>query len=146
MTQYILSTFNQIMRYVGLLDDCVTVSDRFLVVESVQDAENLSTKGSTGRVHSMFTLPGNLERCDDLEKCSGEFRRQSHFLVVMLTAMAKHTGNASTHVGEILTRLNYNYFYHDQPQDRGGGYSAARPLPAPTLMHSRQQVLSRQRP
>ena len=48
----------------------------------------------------------------EMTRRSREFKRQSHVLVVMLTAMQKH--GAFPHVNEIVTELNYNYFYHEQ--------------------------------
>ncbi|CAI5715400.1 unnamed protein product [Peronospora destructor] len=48
----------------------------------------------------------------EMTTSSKEFKRQSHFLVVMLTAMQKN--GASPHVNEIVAQLNYNYFYHQE--------------------------------
>lgn len=125
--QYILSTFNQIMRYVRLLEDVVEVTERHLSARGgwsgVADEDGDTTEAEDAA--SMFDLPANTPRRESLDKCAGEFKRQSHFLVVMLTAMAKHS--ASTHVSDILTRLNYNYFYHSQqPQQQHRATSGLR--------------------
>lgn len=62
---------------------------------------------------------------EEITKSASEFKRQSHFLVVMLTAMQKH--GASPHVTEILTQLNFNYFYHQQEQHLAPAFTRTAP-------------------
>ncbi|OWZ22650.1 hypothetical protein PHMEG_0002630 [Phytophthora megakarya] len=113
--QYILTTFNHILRYVGQLDEFVSVVGRNLTKYSSDNWNNDDADHSTKKDNLSVRL---LEHSDfriiksEMERSSKEFKRQSHFLVVMLTAMEKH--GASPHVNEIVTQLNYNYFYHQQ--------------------------------
>eukprot|EP00644_Phytophthora_capsici_P002759 jgi/Phyca11/553752/estExt2_Genewise1Plus.C_PHYCAscaffold_550057 len=92
--QYILTTFNHILRFVGQVDEFVSAIDR-----------NMHTIRLLG--HPDFRVLQS-----EMTRSSTEFKRQSHFLVVMLTAMQKHS--ASPHVNEVVTHLNYNYFYHQR--------------------------------
>ncbi|KAE9107818.1 hypothetical protein PF005_g22327 [Phytophthora fragariae] len=92
VVQYILTTFNHILRFVGHVDDFVSAVDR--------------------NMRKYFPTNWSDDDEDTETRSSNEFKRQSHFLVVMLTAMQKH--GASPHVNEIVTQLNYNYFYHQQ--------------------------------
>lgn len=104
--QYILTTFNQVLRYVQLAEELVDA------VERRAAAQTPSMTTCKQPDSDIWSIPATRTYRDEMTKCAGEFKRQSHFLVVMLTAMQKHS--ASTHVGEILTQLNFNYYYHHQ--------------------------------
>ncbi|ETP43587.1 hypothetical protein F442_09699 [Phytophthora nicotianae P10297] len=116
--QYILTTFNHILRFVRQVDEFVSAVDRnmqkyFPDYCSDEDSDQLATP-RVGKAPSVRLLehPDFRSLESELARSSREFKRQSHFLVVMLTAMPKH--GASPHVNEIVTQLNYNYFYHQQ--------------------------------
>uniref|UniRef100_K3WMR0 Spindle pole body component n=1 Tax=Globisporangium ultimum (strain ATCC 200006 / CBS 805.95 / DAOM BR144) TaxID=431595 RepID=K3WMR0_GLOUD len=133
--QYILTTFNHIMRYVSQVDELVTVLarkhtsrssslsnlrrsslGRELTGDKDEDQSEHDEDEATG-LQATTAQPALLGKehkqlNEELAKSASEFKRQSHFLVVMLTAMHKH--GASPHVAEILTQLNFNYFYHKQ--------------------------------
>ncbi|KUF77315.1 hypothetical protein AM587_10013160 [Phytophthora nicotianae] len=116
--QYILTTFNHILRFVRQVDEFVSAVDRnmqkyFPDYCSDEDSDQLATP-RVGKAPSVRLLehPDFRSLESELARSSREFKRQSHFLVVMLTAMQKH--GASPHVNEIVTQLNYNYFYHQQ--------------------------------
>ncbi|KAG7390177.1 hypothetical protein PHYPSEUDO_008631 [Phytophthora pseudosyringae] len=123
VVQYILVTFNHILRFVGQADEFVSAVDRNMhkyfpdcwseAEDEDSDSDQVAKKGDQ-RVSSVRLLEhpdfGILQ--SDMARSSKEFKRQSHFLVVVLTAMQKH--GASPHVNEIVTQLNYNYFYHQQ--------------------------------
>lgn len=121
MIQYILTTFNHIMRFVSHVDELVhrlerTATDMARASTSVTTTARSVATGSKPQVswdvrfHDDHALLH-----DEIAKSASEFKRQSHFLVVMLTAMHKH--GASPHVAELLTQLNFNDFYHQtQPQ------------------------------
>ncbi|KAI9912963.1 hypothetical protein PsorP6_005193 [Peronosclerospora sorghi] len=103
--QYILTTFNHILHFVGHVDEFVSMVDRNLhayITKSESEQKMASTRFLD---HSSFRLLRG-----EMTTSSTEFQRQAHFLVVMLTSMKKY--DASSHVNEILTHLNFNYFYH----------------------------------
>ncbi|KAE8916108.1 hypothetical protein PF003_g1006 [Phytophthora fragariae] len=122
VVQYILTTFNHILRFVGHVDDFVSAVDRnmrkYFPTNWSDDDEDTETrsivsKGAREAPKTRLLLnPDFRVLYADMIRSSNEFKRQSHFLVVMLTAMQKH--GASPHVNEIVTQLNYNYFYHQQ--------------------------------
>lgn len=140
VVQYILTTFNHIMRFTSQADELVkavecnlphyvpsSTSVKHTVGLGVlhdDDDDNSSSRldSGTGAIQrGKARAPLNILRRsehkllqDEMAKSASEFARHSHFLVVMLTAMHKH--GASPHIAEILTQLNYNYFYHP-PQD-----------------------------
>ncbi|CAH0484294.1 unnamed protein product [Peronospora farinosa] len=118
--QYILTTFNHILRFVGHVGEFVSVVDRNMRayfpecwsgngIEMEQETEKCTRKVPSVRLleHPVFRILRS-----EMTTSSKEFKRQSHFLVVMLTAMQKH--GALPHVNELVTQLNYNYFYHRQ--------------------------------
>lgn len=120
MIQYILTTFNHILRFLGHVGEFVSAVDRNMRAyfpeycsESGNEMEQ-ETKKCTRKVPSVRLLehPDFRILRSEMTTSSKEFQRQSHFLVVMLTAMQKH--GASPHVNEIVTQLNYNYFYHQE--------------------------------
>ncbi|KAF1321084.1 Gamma-tubulin complex, dgrip91/spc98 component, partial [Globisporangium splendens] len=131
--QYILTTFNHIMRYVSQVDELVKALARKYTSRSSsssdvrrsslgeemtgdEDHSDHDEDGAAGLQDTTAqpTLLGKQHKQlnEELVKSASEFKRQSHFLVVMLTAMHKH--GASPHVAEILTQLNFNFFYHQQ--------------------------------
>ncbi|KAG7389994.1 hypothetical protein PHYBOEH_007191 [Phytophthora boehmeriae] len=114
--QYILTTFNHILRFVGLLDEFVKTIERNLQ-EYFPERSNREIKqsqgGNTLERGRLLEHPDFRTLDAEMHISLKEFKRQSHFLVVMLTATQKH--GASPHVREIVTRLNYNFFYH-QPE------------------------------
>ncbi|KAG1697027.1 hypothetical protein DVH05_017414 [Phytophthora capsici] len=117
--QYILTTFNHILRFVGQVDEFVSAIDRNMHTyfpdcwgegnEVSDSSKKCRRKSSSIRLlgHPDFRVLQS-----EMTRSSTEFKRQSHFLVVMLTAMQKHS--ASPHVNEVVTHLNYNYFYHQR--------------------------------
>ncbi|KAL4105864.1 hypothetical protein PRIC1_003920 [Phytophthora ramorum] len=110
--QYILTTFNHILRFVGQGDEFVSTVDRNMHTyfpESKQAMDQVGDKLLSAR---LLDRPDFRVLHAEMTRSSKEFKRQSHFLVVMLTAMQKH--GASPHVTEIVMQLNYNYFYHQQ--------------------------------
>lgn len=153
MIQYILTTFNHIMRFVSQVDELVNTVERnipryfpgittknvpidldeFNYDEELKDGDEISALPSSERAqqdgHHQHILLRREHKVinDEITKAASEFRRQSHFLVVMLTAMEKH--GASPHVAEILTQLNFNFFYHqpEQQQQRHFDSGATRP-------------------
>ncbi|GMF24432.1 unnamed protein product [Phytophthora lilii] len=120
--QYILTTFNHILRYVGQVDEFVSAVDRnmykyfpdYSCGENDEESSHVNSRSLSKGSRSICLLNHSDFRIlhAEMSKSSKEFKRQSHFLVVMLTAMQKH--GASPHVNEIVTQLNYNYFYHQQ--------------------------------
>ncbi|CAH0521226.1 unnamed protein product [Peronospora belbahrii] len=118
VTQRILTTFNHILRYISHVDEFVSVVDRntqasFPEYWNDNEMEQDVVK-CTCSVPSVLLL-GHPEFCvlrSEMARNLKQFQRQSHFLVIVLTSMQKH--GASPHVNEILTQLNYNYFYHHQ--------------------------------
>uniref|UniRef100_A0AAV1UA43 Spindle pole body component n=1 Tax=Peronospora matthiolae TaxID=2874970 RepID=A0AAV1UA43_9STRA len=122
VTRYILTTFNHILRFVGQAEEFVCAVDRNVhaYFPSGQN-EDLDKLEPTIRIREASRVrildhPDFRILYSGMMRCSSEFKRQSHILVVMLTAMQKH--GASPHVNEIVTQLNYNYFYHQQEQTR----------------------------
>lgn len=118
--QYIVTTFNHILRFVGHVDKFVGEVDRnlrqyFLDLSSQfeKSDQNFADKASNISLleHSDFRVIRS-----EMTQSSKEFKRLSHFLVVMLTAMQKH--GASPYVDVIVTHLNYNYFYHQKEHPR----------------------------
>ncbi|DBA00150.1 TPA: LOW QUALITY PROTEIN: hypothetical protein N0F65_000473 [Lagenidium giganteum] len=139
--QYILTTFNHIMRFVHHLDELTKTLDQSLMslsslditgglnnsqastvsVKSASTPSLLSSTSSTGtaaahlaaqsKMRLLFTK-GHSRLQEDIHKSSAEYKRQSHFLVVMLSAMQKN--GASPHIQEVLTQLNFNAFYHQE--------------------------------
>ncbi|CAI5737724.1 unnamed protein product [Peronospora destructor] len=118
--QYILTTFNHILRFAGHVGEFVSAVDRNMRAyfpecwsgngnEMEQETEKCTRKMPSVRLleHPDFRILRS-----EMTTSSKEFKRQSHFLVVMLTAMQKN--GASPHVNEIVTQLNYNYFYHQE--------------------------------
>ncbi|KAF1775660.1 Gamma-tubulin complex component protein [Phytophthora cactorum] len=116
--QYILTTFNHILRFVRQVNEFVSAVDRNMhnyFPDCCSEVElDQVTSHCAGKVPSVWLLEHSDFRPlqSEMARSSKEFKRQSHFLVVMLTAMQKH--GASPHVNEIVTQLNYNYFYHQQ--------------------------------
>ncbi|KAG6623529.1 Gamma-tubulin complex, DGRIP91/SPC98 component [Phytophthora cinnamomi] len=98
--QYILTTFNHILRWSEDGEEFEKTNHRSSKADGTAPKTRLL-------LHADFSV-----LYSDMIRSSNEFKRQSHFLVVMLTAMQKH--GASPHVNEIVTQLNYNYFYHQQ--------------------------------
>jgi hypothetical protein len=121
--QYIFTTFNHILSFVGHVDGFVSAVDRnmrkyFPAWTSDEDAESEQVARQSMPNKSTSRLLGHPDFRTlhaEIAKRAKEFKRQSHFLVVMLTAMQKH--GASPHVNEIVTQLNFNFFYH-QPERR----------------------------
>lgn len=141
MIQYILTTFNHVMRFVTQVDELVKTVERNIQHyfptsdTSAKRVGATSTEivGATAGVvggNILFRKEHKLLH-DEITKSESEFKRQSHFLVVMLTAMQKH--GASPHVAEILTQLNFNYFYHQQDSQQQQPFTqrSARPERAP---------------
>ncbi|KAG6971496.1 hypothetical protein JG687_00002005 [Phytophthora cactorum] len=116
--QYILTTFNHILRFVRQVNEFVSAVDRnmhyYFPDCCSEDELDQVASHCAGKVPSVRLLEHSDFRPlqSEMARSSKEFKRQSHFLVVMLTAMQKH--GASPHVNEIVTQLNYNYFYHQQ--------------------------------
>ncbi|KAK1945919.1 Gamma-tubulin complex component 6 [Phytophthora citrophthora] len=139
--QYILTTFNHILRFVGQVDEFVSVVGRnmhsyFPDCWSDDDEESDSITRKSQRKSSNIRLLGHPDfriLQSEMTRSSTEFKRQSHFLVVMLTAMQKH--GASPHVNEVVTQLNYNYFYHQQAQRSRTQAQSQKPPPAMQLSH-----------
>ena len=122
MIRYILTTFNHILRFVGHAEEFVCAVDRNVHAYFPSGRnEDLDKLEPTIRIREASRVrildhPDFRILYSEMMRCSSEFKRQSHILVVMLTAMQKH--GASPHVNEIVTQLNYNYFYHQQEQSR----------------------------
>ncbi|KAL3666872.1 hypothetical protein V7S43_007821 [Phytophthora oleae] len=133
--QYILTTFNHILRFVSQVDEFVSVVDRNMHTYypdcwSEDDEEPDPVTKKYQRKSCNVRLLGHPDfrtLQSEMTRSSAEFKRQSHFLVVMLTAMQKH--GASPHVNEIVTQLNYNYFYHHQVQRRRTQAQSQKPPP-----------------
>ncbi|EEY62030.1 uncharacterized protein PITG_14021 [Phytophthora infestans T30-4] len=117
--QYILTTFNHILRFVRQVDAFVSA------VPSVRLPE-----------HPDFRVLQS-----EMARNAKEFKRQSHFLVVMLTAMQKH--GASPHVNEIVTQLNYNYFYHQQETRSRPQPQDEQPRPVQQVSQAKAPALNR---
>ncbi|CAI5717342.1 unnamed protein product [Hyaloperonospora brassicae] len=116
--RYILTTFNHILRFVGHVEEFVCAVDRnmhaYLPGHRNEDVSGPEPEMRTRAVPGVRILdhPDFRTLYSEMTRRSREFKRQSHVLVVMLTAMQKH--GAFPHVNEIVTELNYNYFYHEQ--------------------------------
>ncbi|POM63169.1 hypothetical protein PHPALM_27566 [Phytophthora palmivora] len=125
--QYILTTFNHILRFVGQVDEFVSAVGRNM---TKYFPDNASDKKSDRKTLSIRLLEHSDFRIlkSEIERSSKEFKRQSHFLVVMLSAMQKH--GASPHVIEIVTQLNFNYFYHQQDHRSRAQPRVHQPCPA----------------
>lgn len=134
MIQYILTTFNQVMRFVSQLDAFVSNVERNMrhyfpqAVQGTpldQDDEDYEEETKGDNLDPASSGPLLLRRehiqiHEELTKSAAEFKRQAHILVVMLTSMEKH--GASPHVSELATQLNFNYFYHRQEQQQAWMY------------------------
>lgn len=132
--QYILTTFNLVMRFLSQLDAFVSNVERNMrhyfpqAVQGVEDEdgeEEREEEAKTDDFDSANTGPLLLRKehtkiHEELSKSAAEFKRQAHILVVMLTSMEKH--GASPHVSELATQLNFNYFYHRQEQQQSWMY------------------------
>lgn len=153
MIQYILTTFNHIMRFVSQVDELVNAVERNIprffssaTSKNISDLDEFNydyddeeskadgdDSKAGGNAHSSLGIAQSRQHIllhrehkvinDEITKAASEFKRQSHFLVVMLTAMQKH--GASPHVAEILTQLNFNFFYHQPEQQQRHFGSAA---------------------
>ncbi|KAL7684613.1 putative gamma-tubulin complex component protein [Plasmopara halstedii] len=108
VVQYIVTTFNNILCFVGHVEKFAGAVDRNLH----QYFPSMSFETNRDKVSSVPLLehPDFCILRSEMTQSAKNYKRQSHFLVVMLTAMQKH--GASKHVEFILTHLNFNYFYH----------------------------------
>ncbi|TYZ68713.1 hypothetical protein PybrP1_006758, partial [[Pythium] brassicae (nom. inval.)] len=100
VVQYILTTFNHIMRFTSHVDELVKAVERNLphyFPGSGAASSDSSAVPSRKPPAPLSILHRSEHRLlhDEMAKSASEFKRQSHFLVVMLTAMHKH--GASPH-------------------------------------------------
>ncbi|KAF4137761.1 Gamma tubulin complex component C-terminal [Phytophthora infestans] len=138
--QYILTTFNHILRFVRQVDAFVSAVDRDVqkYFPAYADLDQ-----QVGKVPSVRLLehPDFRVLQSEMARNAKEFKRQSHFLVVMLTAMQKH--GASPHVNEIVTQLNYNYFYHQQETRSRPQPQDEQPRPVQQVSQAKAPALNR---